>query len=325
MSGRLPGGAVGRLRHQAVFGTTFGIDVAGQHTIMVCRLPETVGYVPMVCVRPDEVMSGMYFWGGDSRPRAERTFESAELERRFVIEVARGQAENWLFQLFSPSFIDWLAHETPRDFGFKLDSGVFTCETPQWRGQPSGEAALLDNLDLLATAGGRAAGRLRDEVLEEENLGDAPDSAAAHAEWASARKHGRIVGLLLRLAGGEGDDGIADYAKQRGLEVERPADFHSRHLRLPLPGTATSVVSGALPGSGRQGSLCWIEYSSEVDMQRNYLAVVCELAPAGADELDRRRGRRRGRGRRGACQARDRGGASRRLRDLERRRHRLRL
>ena len=278
VSGRLPGGAVGRLRHQAVFGTTFGIDVAGQHTIMVCRLPETVGYVPMVCVRPDEVMSGMYFWGGDSRPRAKRTFESAELERRFVIEVARGQAENWLFQLFSPSFIDWLAHETPRDFGFKLDSGVFTCETPQWRGQPSGEAALLDNLDLLATAGGRAAGRLRDEVLEEENLGDAPDSAAAHSEWASARKHGRIVGLLLRLAGGEGDDGIADYAKQRGLEVERPADFHSRHLRLPLPGTATSVVSGALPGSGRQGSLCWIEYSSEVDMQRNYLAVVCELA-----------------------------------------------
>ncbi len=290
VAGRLPGGAVGRLRHQAVFGSVFGTKIDGQHTIMVCRLPETVGYVPMVCCRPDELMSGTYFWGGDRRPRSERRFESAELERRFVVEVARGQGENWLFQLFSPSFIDWLAHETPRDFGFKLDSGVFTCETPQWRGQPSGEEALIENLTILAQAGGRAAGRLRDEVLEEEGLGDRPDSAAAHGAWAGARKHGRLVGMLLKLTGGEDDDGVAAYAAERGLTVEPAAEFHSRHLRLPLPGTASSVATGALPGSGRQGSLAWIEYSSEVDMARNYVALVCALespiAPLWIDAED---------------------------------------
>jgi hypothetical protein len=277
VSGRLPGGAVGRLRHQAVFGSTFGINVDGQHTIMVCRLPETVGYVPMVCCRPDELMSNTYYWGGDRRPKVERKFESLELDRRFVIEVAKGQGENWLFQLFSPSFIDFLAHETPRDFGFKLDSGVFTCETPQWRGQPSGEEALLDNLALLATVGGRVAGRLRDEVLEEENLGDAPDSAAAHGDWAGGRKHGRLVGMLLKFAGGGEDDGIAAYAKQRDLAVVDPAQFHSRHLRLPLPGTATSVVEGVMAGSPSPAALAWIEYSSEVDMQHNYLALVREF------------------------------------------------
>ena len=216
--------------------------------------------------------------GGDRRPRSERKFESLELDRRFVVEVAKGQGENWLFQLFSPAFIDFLAHETPRDFGFKLDSGVFTCETPQWRGQPSGEDALLDNLELLATTGGRVAGRLRDEVLEEEGLGDAPDSAPAHGEWAGARKHGRIVGMLMKLAGAGDDDGIDGYASARNLTVDTPAAFRSRHLRLPLPGTATSVVTGSPPGLGRHGELAWIEYSSEVDMQRNYLALVTEPA-----------------------------------------------
>ncbi len=276
VSGRLPGGAVGRLRHQAVFGSTFGMKVDGQHTIMVCRLPETVGYVPMVCCRPDELMSNTYYWGGDRRPRAERKFESLELDRRFVIEVAKGQGENWLFQLFSPSFIDFLAHETPRDFGFKLDSGVFTCETPQWRGQPGGEEALLDNLELLATTGGRVAGRLRDEVLEEEGLGHAPDSAEAHGTWTKGRRHGRLVGMLLKLAG-EGDDGVTGYGEERGMHAVDPAQFHSARPRVPFPGTATSVLEGPLPGSGRPGLLAWIEYSSEVDMQHNYLAIVCDL------------------------------------------------
>ncbi len=278
VSGVLPGGAVGRLRHQAVFGKTFGMKVDGQHTIMVCRLPETVGYVPMVCCRPDELMSGTYFWGGDRRPRAERKFESLELDRRYVVEVAKGQGENWLFQLFSPSFIDFLAHETPRDFGFKLDSGVFTCETPQWRGQPSGEEALLDNLELLATTGGRVAGRLRDEVLEEEGLGDAPDSAPAHGDWAGGRKHGRLVGMLMKLASAAGDDGIEGYASARGLEPLSAADFHSRHVRLPFPGTAQGAAAGVIPGTDRSGELAWIEYSSEVDMQRNYLAIVSTLS-----------------------------------------------
>jgi hypothetical protein len=57
--GKLPGGAIGRLRHQAVFGEMMGMNLAQQHTILVARLPETFGYVPMLCVRPDEFMSGL--------------------------------------------------------------------------------------------------------------------------------------------------------------------------------------------------------------------------------------------------------------------------
>lgn len=296
LAGKFPGGAVGRLRHQAAFGKTLGVDVRMQHTIMVCRVPESVGYVPMLCLRPDELTTGLYYWGGDQRDRQSQRFESVELERRYLVEVAPGQAQNWIFQLFSPKFIDWLAHSTPPDFGFKLDLGVFTCETPQWRGQPGSLTGEVDPeaLDLLATTGGLVASRIRDEVLEEaDGFGRAAevDSAEAYAKWANAPKHGRIIKTILWAARFvEENDGISKFAADRGLGEESPADFHARYIGLAMPGAATSVASGSLPGGDREGSLAWLEYSSEVDMEREYVALATavdrDLEPGWVDPED---------------------------------------
>ena len=234
LAGTMPGGAVGRLRHQAAFGRTFGVDVRGQHTIMICRIPESVGYVPFLSCRPDEFGGALYHWDNDHRRKAKQRFESIELDRRYVVEAADGQSQSWIFQLFSPTFIDWLAHSTPVDFGFKLDLGVFHCETPQWRGQATALTGEVEPeaLDLLLESGGKVASRIRDEVLEEAAILGEPeeaDSAAAYATWANAPKHGRIIKTILwasRL--GPGDDGIGKFASDRGLKKESPAD-------LPLP------------------------------------------------------------------------------------------
>lgn len=57
--------------------------------------------------------------------------------------------------MFSPTFIDWLAHETPPDFAFRLSSGSFVCEAPQWRGQHRVNGGVdVEHLDLLAGSGG---------------------------------------------------------------------------------------------------------------------------------------------------------------------------
>lgn len=296
LAGRLPGGAVGRLRHQAAFGETFGQNIAMQHTLMVCRIPESVGYVPMLSCRPDEIVSGFFAWAGDQRPRQSQRFESVELDRRYVVEVAKGQAQNWIFQLFSPKFIDWLASSTPQDFGFRLDLGVFTCETPEWRGQATsltGEVE-AESLDRLLMNGGLVASRIRDEVLEEAQLLGEPaeiDSAEAYAEWANAPKHGRIIKTLLWAARFvESDDGIGKYASDRGLEKESPSRFHARYIGLAMPGAATGVASGPLPEGGREGSIAWLEFSSEVDMLHEYVAVACtvdaELETGWMDEAD---------------------------------------
>ncbi len=102
LAGVLPGGAIGRLRHQAIFGSTFGMDVAGQHTLMICRIPESVGYVPYLGCRPDTIGGAMYAWDNDNRPKQSQVFESVELERRYKVEVAAGQAQNWIYQLLPP-------------------------------------------------------------------------------------------------------------------------------------------------------------------------------------------------------------------------------
>jgi len=295
VAGPLPGGAPGRLRHQAVYGQTLGIKIAQQHTIMVCRLPETVGYLPMLSVRAEGLEPALFYWAGDRRPREDvGGFESTELDRRYIVEVAKGQDAAWLRQLFPPSFIDWLAASTPVDFGFRLDGGVFSCECPQYRGRHRADGEVdFEHLDLLAEAGGRAAGRIRDEVLEEAGAlerGANPDSAAAHTARAGARKHGRLIGMLLKIAGEGTDSSVKDFGERHGMEPRDSADFHGAHIRLPLPGTASDVLAGPLPGSDRSGELAWLEFSSIVDMQRNYHAVVVdlgrELAPAWIDADD---------------------------------------
>ena len=282
IAGVLPGGVGGRLRHQAVYGQTFGMNVAMQHTIMVCRIPESVGYLPMLAVRTDGLEPTLFYWAGDRRPREDvGGFESTELDRRYIVEVAKGQDQAWLRQLFPPTFIDWLASSTPVDFGFRLDGGVFTCECPQYRGQHRADGEVdFEHLDLLAGAGGRAASRIRDEVLEESQVswgGTAPDSAAAHEARTKGSKVGRFLGAVIRLAGGGSvDDSVTLFGKQHGLEPKATAEFHASHINLPLPGAASDVLTGPLPGSDRACDLAWLEFSSTVDVERKYVAVVVE-------------------------------------------------
>lgn len=292
LAGRFPGGAVGRLRHQATFGKVMGAGNVGmQHTIMVCRIPESVGYVPMLCLRPKEKLSNLYYWGGDKRKRDSQVFESLELDRRYLVEIAPYQSQQWLWQLFTPRFIDWLAHETPQDFGFKLDLGVFTCELPERRGQEGSTERQVrpDYLDRLAQIGGTVAGRIRDEILEEAGSRGISevDSAEAYARWANAPRHGKVVGSILgaaRLFGADTgpDKSTQRWATKQGLEAESPANFHARYIGLAMPGAAVSTARGPLPGTGRDGSVAWLEFTSDVDVQHEYVAMVIPLARPGS-------------------------------------------
>ena len=280
IAGKLPGGVPGRLRHQAVYGKTFGMNIAQQHTIMVCRIPESVGYLPMLSVRAEGLEPGLFYWANDRRPREDvGGFESTELDRRYIVEVAKGQNHAWLRQLFPPSFIDWLASNTPLDFGFRLDGGVFTCECPQYRGQHRADGEVdEEHLDLLANAGGKAGSRIRDEVLEEADVswgGTAPDSGDAHAARASQPLGGRLMRMLSKLTDGT-DSSVREFGEKHGMQPEASAEFHANHIRLPMPGAAEDVLRGPLPGTTREGELAWMQFSSLVDLERNYVGVIID-------------------------------------------------
>jgi hypothetical protein len=283
--GEMPGGATARLRHQAIFGEMIGQEVAGHHTVMVAKLPQTVGLVPMLSLRPEGFGEGLFQWTGDGRARQEQTFESIELGRRYLIEVAKGQDQLWLYRLFTPTLIDWLAASTPADFAFRLSSGSFVCEAPQWRGQQrAGGQVDFEHLDLLAESGGRVAGRLRDEVMEQVGLGGVPDarSRGANADWTGKRKRG-LLGLVSRALAGR-DDSVEEFAGPRGFRRADPSAFHMAHLQLPLPAAADDVFDGAL-ADGRPVTLAWMEYENEIDGLRDYVALVSKIDGPGAAGL----------------------------------------
>jgi hypothetical protein len=86
-------------------------------------------------------------------------FESDELDEHYEIFVSKGQDQNFLRQLFSPTFIVWMTDEAPEKFAFELTSGVLCCNV-------KGHKKSAADLDTLRGTAAVIARRLRAEVLE---------------------------------------------------------------------------------------------------------------------------------------------------------------
>ena len=86
--------------------------------------------------------------------------ESVDLDERFEIFVDEKQDPGWVRQLFSPSFIVWLADETPEKFAFELVAGKLVCNV-------KGHKKNSRDLDAMVQAMGGVARRLREEAAEE--------------------------------------------------------------------------------------------------------------------------------------------------------------
>ncbi|MGI8727451.1 MAG: hypothetical protein ACR2K6_07205 [Solirubrobacterales bacterium] len=85
--------------------------------------------------------------------------ESEALDRRSEIFFGPGDEENWLHQLFSPSFVIWLAEETPEGLAFELSVGAL-CVNVDRR---LDEAAQLDGFCRAAAV---VAARIAEEASE---------------------------------------------------------------------------------------------------------------------------------------------------------------
>ena len=78
-------------------------------------------------------------------PRTRIELESTDLARSYEIFASEMQDRNQIRQLFSPSFVVWLAEEAPPGFGFELFGGKLCCHV-------DGHAADADTLDRVAAA-----------------------------------------------------------------------------------------------------------------------------------------------------------------------------
>ena len=92
-----------------------------------------------------------------SKQRVE--FESEKLDTEYEIFTSKDQDQNFLRQLFSPTFIVWMTDEAPEKFAFELEGGVLCCNV-------KGHKKSATELDRMRDAAAHIAARLRDEIRE---------------------------------------------------------------------------------------------------------------------------------------------------------------
>lgn len=85
--------------------------------------------------------------------------ESEKLDEEYEIFTGKDQDQNFLRQVFSPTFIVWLADEAPEKFAFELEDGVLCCNV-------KGHKRSAAELDGMRASTARIAKRLRDEIRE---------------------------------------------------------------------------------------------------------------------------------------------------------------
>lgn len=131
-----------------------------RYTLGLVEVAECAGFVPeLYCQRKFGLRALEKFEDVFRGDKERVTLESEKLLDKYEIFATKEQDANWLRQLFSPTFIVWLADSAPDKFAFELVDGTLCCYV-------SGHKENAAELDAIAAATGAVAKRLRDEALE---------------------------------------------------------------------------------------------------------------------------------------------------------------
>jgi hypothetical protein len=144
-------GVVGQLAYRR--NKTFGFQVA------LAEVPAATAFAPRVfCIRRGRSTRDDEFYGFEAR-HSKLWTESTALNERYEVATSPYQDPNWLRQLFSPSFVDWLGTKPPADFSFELAYGALLGSVEDDDPGADGLAALCDATVHVAT-------RIREECEE---------------------------------------------------------------------------------------------------------------------------------------------------------------
>ena len=130
------------------------------YTVGIAEIPECLHLAPELYCRRKFGFRALEGFEDFFRSRKRVEFESEDLTERYEIFANPDlQDFNWLRQLFSPSFIVWLAESAPEKFAFELVGGHLCCYV-------SGYEKDTANLDAMRGATATVATRLRQESTE---------------------------------------------------------------------------------------------------------------------------------------------------------------
>ena len=113
---------IGHLRYGAGHALGAESDATFEFIVVITRIPESAAFVPRLFCRGRgriESVGGM----GMSLDAEHVWTESDALSQRYEVATSPYQDRNWMLQLFSPDFIDWLVTAPPAGFAFELAYG----------------------------------------------------------------------------------------------------------------------------------------------------------------------------------------------------------
>ncbi|MDX6583754.1 MAG: hypothetical protein QOI10_2938 [Solirubrobacterales bacterium] len=157
-SGDLPGGEPGTVCRLTYTYRSNDSTHTVRRTAVVLHVPESIGFAPYL---------------GAGGPVA-MLAKSVKLESGDSVRAADGVNADWLTELFSPAFTEWL-HRNPDDFGWELAAGVL-CVSRE------GYLSAESELETLCTDAAHIATTVREECLEEVDTGEAKRTAAKDAK-----------------------------------------------------------------------------------------------------------------------------------------------
>jgi hypothetical protein len=167
VSGSLPGGLEGLVADRSYQVRSGDETVAHHSLVLIARVPETVGFAPMLLCQDASAGGGMFDLlvgpHGPLKLFREIELESIKFNGRYRVGIGRAQDENWVRQLFDPVFVDWLADRAPEGCFFELMNGVLCASSSE---DPSSSGAI----ERLCAFAAYVAKRLRSEVSEQEGL-----------------------------------------------------------------------------------------------------------------------------------------------------------
>ena len=164
LTGALPGGPNGELAHY-----TYEVDSTDSKgrretsyyhfTLVYCELPELASFVEeLACHR----RSGFRFLDSAEdkfRKRHRVELESEAFDKRFESFCGPNDDMNKVRQIYEPTFIVWLAENSPKDFEWDVVAGVLVCSV-------KGKLDSTAELDGLCAGAGVVAKRLFEEAKE---------------------------------------------------------------------------------------------------------------------------------------------------------------
>lgn len=164
MNGTLPGGLPGALALYTYEEQT--TDSEGRSQTEYYRFTVVMHDLPAVATKLSDVYcqrrSGFRFL--DSAEDAFRRMQRLELEsevfdKRFEVFYGATDSELWLKQLFSPSFVVWLAEQAPEALAFEFSAGTLCVNV-------KGHHDSAPEFDEICEAGAVVARRLAEEAAE---------------------------------------------------------------------------------------------------------------------------------------------------------------